>query len=126
MVFCYHYIMNPNVKIPIHRNNDDELLGFIVQDKLGWIAQTIFGYEIARADNSVEATRIVREQGLQFLTGMWQYFDDDDRDWYPCVLKEVYEHRVVVIRTNKMGHQTPDDYKIATINEPSELNLVKS
>ena len=118
--------MNSHTKIPINRDDDDELLGFIIQDKIGWIAQTIFGYEIARANDQTAATRIVREQGLSFLTGTWQYLGPDDRGWYPCVLREVYEHRVVVMRTNKLGHPDPDDYKVVTIKEPTELNLAKS
>lgn len=123
---CYDIRMNSHAKIPVNRADDDELLGFVIQDKLGWIAQTIFGYEIARASDESAAARIVREQGLSFLTGIWQYLDPDDRDWYPCVLREVYEHRVIVMRTNKMGHPDPDDYKVVTIKEPSELNLAKS
>lgn len=118
--------MSMGTKIPVNRADDDELLGFVVQDKLGWIAQTIFGYEITRAGDKAAATQIVREQGLSFLTGIWQYYDKEDGDWFPCVLREVYEHRVIVMRTNKLGHPDPDDYKVVTIKEPSELNLVKS
>lgn len=113
-------------KRAIYRKDDDELLGFISQGTAGWDAQTIFGYSIARVDTEDEAERIVRENGLACLTGVWQYMDEDDRAWHPCILKEVYEHKVVVLRTNEMGYQDPDDYKIVTIKNPSETNLIKS
>jgi hypothetical protein len=113
-------------KIPIHREDDGELLGFVVQDGAGWDAQTIFGYTMARAEDRGTVEEVVRQQGLMFLTGVWQYFDEDDKNWHPCILKEVNEHRVTVIRANSMGYQDPDDYKTVTIKDPSETNLIKS
>ena len=113
-------------KIPIHREDDGELLGLIVQDGANWKAQTIFGYTLARTDTQNEAEMVVREQGLSSLMGTWQYFDTDDEQWYPCILKEANEHKVTVIRTNYMGHQDPDDYKLVTINDPDETKLIKA
>ncbi len=114
-------------KIPIRREDDDnELLGFVCQDGGGWQAQTIFGYPIDRADSKQAAERIVRENGLEYLTGLWQYFDSDDQQWHPCIIKEAYEHRATVIRTTPLGYQDPDDYKIVSIKDPSETNLAKA
>lgn len=118
--------MNSATKIAIHREDDNELLGYIVHDAFGWEAQTIFGYEIARADSQDATAKIIRERGLGFLMGVWQYFDEDDKAWHSCVLKEVYERRVIVQRTNTMGYIDPDDYKIVTLKEPTEVNLIKS
>jgi hypothetical protein len=111
---------------PITREDDNELLGFVEKDSAGWRALTIFGYTFARASDRETVVQKVREQGLATLMGTWQYFDKDDQAWYPCVLKEVYENRVVVIRTNAMGYQDPDDYKLVTIVKPTETNLIKS
>jgi uncharacterized membrane protein len=113
-------------KLPVIREDDNELLGFVLQDSAGWQAQTIFGYGIDRAFDKDAAEAIVREKGLNYLTGVWQYFDLDEQTWYPCVLKEVYEHQVTVIRTNFMGHQDSDEYKVLTIKNPSETTLAKS
>ena len=118
--------MTPIQKIPIHREDDGELLGFAVQDGVSWQAQTLFGYPIARADSREAAEAILQEKGLIFLMGVWQYLDKDDENWHPCILKEAYEHQVTVIRTTVMGYQDPDDYKIVTIDDPTETNLVKS
>lgn len=118
--------MSSNQKIPVTREDDGELLGFIVQDKVGWEAQTIFGYNIARVDEKAAAESIIRERGLSYLTGVWEYLDKEDQKWHSCILKEVYENRVIVIRTNSMGYQDPDDYKMVTIKHPSEENLAKS
>jgi len=113
-------------KIPIHREDDGEFLGFIAQDAAGWDAQTIFGYSILRTTNKATAEDTVRAKGLGFLTGLWQYFDKDDQDWHSCVLKESHEHQVTVIRTNYMGYRDPDDFKIVTIDNPDETKLIKT
>lgn len=118
--------MSASNKLPINREDDGELLGYIAQDASGWDAQTIFGYSIERVESRSDAERIVRSRGLEFLTGLWEYLDSDDRAWHTCILKEVYEHKVVVIRTGPMGYQDPDDYKMVTIKNPSDVNLIKS
>lgn len=113
-------------KVPIIREDDDEVLGFVGQDGTSWTAQTVFGYVFARANNRAAVERIVRAEGLSILRGLWQYFDRDDRTWFPCILKEAYEGKVTVIRTNAMGYQDPDDFKIVTLTNPTETDLVKA
>jgi hypothetical protein len=110
----------------VNSEDNGELLGFIVQDSVGWEAQTIFGSTIAQASDREAAESIVRQKGLSFLMGVWQYFDEDDHNWHSCILKEANEHRVTVIRTTPMGYQDPDDYKTVIIKDPSETNLIKS
>ncbi len=117
--------MDTTQNIPIRREGDSELLGFVVGGTTSWEAQTLFGYLIERTTDQRSAEKIVREQGLSYLMGVWQYFDKDDQDWFPCILKEAYEHQVTVIRTTAMGYQDPDDYKIVTIDKPTEVNLIK-
>tara|TARA_Y100001936_G_C15990953_1_gene622274 strand:+ start:180 stop:527 length:348 start_codon:yes stop_codon:yes gene_type:complete len=114
------------LKTPVHHEETDELLGYIVKDTTGWQAQTIFGITIARTEDQAAAEATLRERGLSYLTGVWQYLDKDDKDWHPCVLKEVYEKRVIVMRTNEMGYEDPDDYKRVIIEHPTEEVLVKA
>jgi hypothetical protein len=113
-------------KVPINREDDGELLGFVEQTSAGWTAQTIFGYVFARSDSQAAIEETVRSQGLIILQGVWNYFDKKDRAWHPCILKEVFENKVVVVRTNEMGYQEPETYKLVTITTPSETNLVKA
>lgn len=113
-------------RIPVIREDDGELLGFVANDATGWTAQTIFGYVFARAKDRVSVETTVREQGLSMLLGVWQYYDIDDRKWYPCLLKEVFEKRVIVVRANEMGYEDPDTYKRVVIINPNETNLIKS
>jgi len=113
-------------KTPLYRSDDKELLGYIVNDGAGWQAQTIFGYTIERTLTRRAAENTLRERGLSFLMGVWQYYDTDDKDWFPCILKEAHETRVTVIRTNVMGYQDPDDYKFVVIQKPTETRLIKS
>lgn len=118
--------MNSRKRIPIRHEDNGELLGFIQQDKTGWDAQTVFGYSISRTTDQAAAERIVREGGLSFLKGVWQYYDVDDQEWHACVLKGAYEHHVTVLRTTTLGYSDPNDYKIVTIQSPDETNLVNS
>lgn len=113
-------------KTPLYRDEDNEFLGLLVKETTGWSAQTIFGYTIARTETEKEAKEVIFERGLTYLEGVWQYYDKDDHDWFPCVIKEANEHRVTVIRTNVLGYQDPDDFKIVILKEPTDQNLVKS
>lgn len=113
------------MKIPIIREDDGELLGFIEQRHASWSAQTIFGYVFARVETKAEADMVVRTQGLNMLKGMWRY-QDADNEWYPCIIKQAYENRVVVIRTNELGFQDPEHYKIVTIKNPTDSVLLKA
>ena len=106
------------IRTPIHHEETKELLGYVAKDTTGWQAQTIFGYPIERVLSETDAEAILREKGLSYLMGIWQYFDTDDRAWYPCVIKEAMERRVAVIRTNEMGYQDPDTYKLVFLDSP--------
>ena len=115
-----------NTRVPFYKKDDKALLGFVVYDVTGWQAQTIFGYCIARVTSERDAQRVLSEQGASILTGIWQYFDRDDQQWHACILKDASEHTVTVIRTNDMGYQEPDTYKLYTIKHPTENTLVKA
>ena len=106
-------------------NDDHDLLGLIVDDGISWQAQTIFGSQIARTNTRIDAETVLKEKGLAYLGGIWQYFDKDDHEWYSCVIKKAYENRVIVNRTNTLGYQAPDDYKQVIIENPTENDLIK-
>jgi len=114
-----------NKRIPLYREDDNKLLGYIVQDGTGWRAETVFGYLIDRALDRAGAEAVLEEKGSDYLKGVWQYFDKDDQQWYPCVIKQAYEQQVTVIRTNAMGYQESDEYKMMVINDADETKLVK-
>lgn len=113
-------------KLAIHHIETHELLGYAVEANGTWQAQTVFGYTIARAESQQQAEAILRERGLAFLLGVWRYYDKQANDWYPCVLQEVFEHQVTVIRTTEMGYQDPAIYKRVTLQRPDESVLIKS
>jgi hypothetical protein len=111
-------------KEPIIRADDNELLGYVAEVSGSWTAQTIFGYIFDRAATKAGAEKIVRERGLPILAERWQYYDKDERHWFPCRLKEVYEGRVIVTRTSELGYDDPDTYKVVIITAPDETNLI--
>lgn len=114
------------MKFPVYREDDDELLGYVTKDSTSWQAQTFFEYPLARATTRKETEAILVEQGLSYLAGTWQYYDKEDRDWFPCVIKEAFKNKITVIRTNTAGYQDPDDYKFVTLLHPDESVLVKN
>ena len=118
--------MNPTSRIPIIHQDTGDLLGYVSAAQTGWLATTIFGYTIARTSTEQEAEKVVRSEGQRFLQGQWRYFDSDEYDWYPCVIKEAYESRVTVIRTNELGYQDAKHYKLFVVQSPSEETLMKS
>ena len=119
-------IMPLKEKTPYFREDDNELLGFIAHDGTSYQALTIFGAQISRSATRVEAENILRDRGLTYLMGIWQYYDKEDKDWFPCVIKEAYEHKVIVNRTTELGFQDPDDYKQVLLEDPTENDLVKA
>ena len=114
------------MKFPIYREDDDELLGYVTRDDTSWQAQTFFEYPLARTTTREEAEAVLTEQGLSYLLGTWQYYDKDERNWFPCVIKEAYKNKVTIIRTNAMGYQDPDDFKRVTLVHPDENSLIKN
>lgn len=117
--------MRDSSDIPILHENDGEILGYIRGSEDSWTARTVFGYVFARVASRQSAEAIVRDQGRLVIKGMWQYLDADHR-WYPCIIKEAYENRVIVIRTNELGFEEHSTYKLVTIKDPSETNLQKA
>ena len=113
-------------KIPLYSDEEHELLGLLVEDNNSWIAQTVFGYVIERTTSRKAAEAVLRQQGLRYLSGVWQYFDSDEQDWFPCILKDITENRVTIIRTDSMGSEDPATYKMVTLLHPTENTLIKS
>jgi hypothetical protein len=112
-------------KTPINRQDDHELLGYVVKDHNSWVAQTIFGATIERTTSKEAAEKVIRSRGLSFLQGVWQYLDPADKEWHTCVIQEAYESQVKVMRTNAMGYIDPDDRKNHLIKHPNETNFIK-
>ncbi len=112
-------------KIAVLHEESEEFLGWILKDTTSWVAQTIFGYTIARVETEHDAKKVLDEKGLHYLKGVWQYHDTSDNDWFSCVITNATEHKVTVIRTNELGLQVPEVYKMVTLLSPTENDLVK-
>jgi hypothetical protein len=114
------------IKNALHHEENDAFLGYVVKDGTGWQAQTVFGYIIARTLSEKDAEAVLRAEGMTYLAGIWQYYDAEEHDWFPCTIKDANEHIVTVIRTNALGYQEPETYKLYVIEEPTEEKLIKS
>lgn len=118
-------VMNRDSWQPVVDEDSGEKLGYICREHAAWKAMTVFGYVLARTTTQGAAESIIRTECKAALGGMWRY-QDSDHEWYACILKEVFENRVVIIRTNERGIQESSNYKLVTIREPNETNFVKA
>jgi hypothetical protein len=118
--------MNDVPKILVSHPESSEILGYVLKESSGWSARTIFGYVLFRAVSEEDARRAVIDKAAGLLAGMWLYFDEADNDWHPCVIKEMYEDRVVVLRTTELGFHSQQTYKIISLHNPDETKLIPS
>lgn len=114
------------MKKAIYDEDHEKTLGYLVKGSTSWEAQTIFGYIIERSETEEAATKVLQKQGANYLKGTWQYYDKEERDWFPCIIKHATETQVTVIRTNPMGYQEPEIYKLVLLKNPDENSLIKS
>lgn len=113
-------------RIPILRGDDGELIGYVSQEASSWAAMTTFGYVMARAESEEAAASVVKTEGPRYIDGVWRYYDKSDKDWFSCTIKEAYEHKVVVRRTNDLGYEDPATYRLVTLQDPDESSLQKA
>jgi hypothetical protein len=113
-------------KTPLYHEDDHAFLGFLVKDTAGWVALTIFGYTMVRTATKEEAENFIHQHGREFLSGIWQYYDAGDNDWYSCTIKDANQHLVTIIRTNALGLQDRETYKQVILKDPTDEQLIKS
>lgn len=112
-------MFDPTTAEPVHRPEDDELMGFIIQDKSQWNACTVFGYSLAAFASRQEARDYLLANGLAVLADDWQFRDSDD-EWYKCGLIEAKPDHITA-RITDYGH--PDVQKIFTIQNPDSTSV---
>lgn len=112
--------------LPVLHPDTENLLGYVSEDTSSWQALTVFGYQIARTETKQAAQEILLKEGVSFLQGTWQYYDKDDKNWFPCVIKEALENKVIVNRSTELGYLDPDDFKQVIIENPTENDLIKA
>lgn len=108
---------------PIHRQDDNELMGFIQPDDVQsdlWSALTVFYNPLQKGLSEKEATQYVLSHGLEVLTDTWQFLDTSDSEWYNCQIAEAKPGHVVV-KISDYGH--PDVHKLVTIEQPDEHSI---
>jgi hypothetical protein len=89
--------MIPEHWIPYRRQNDDELLGYLVpvsEDVFEPV--TVFGYRLAEADDRGGAERILDSVGLSYLADRWMLRLPDRAESIAVQLVEASPERLVV------------------------------
>jgi hypothetical protein len=79
----------------IRRQDDDELLGLLVESGDRWIPATVFGGRLAPATSQHEAEDVVRAEGLASLAERW-WLREDGGPWQEIWFLEIRSDRVRV------------------------------
>jgi len=78
------------------RHEDDELLGYLVQEPGGTVPLTLFGVPLAEAGTPEEAEAVLLARGLSCLAEPWLLRQEDGDEVRVAVLA-AYPDRVVVV-----------------------------
>lgn len=108
---------------PIYREGDRELLGYVANVSGVWRVLTMFGFEFGTALSRQDAVQRVEADGLKILSGIWQYYDEREKQWFSGVIKTAQPHRIILIRTDELGFHDMEAGPY-TITKPDVSRLV--
>jgi hypothetical protein len=80
----------------IRRDHDGELEGYIVADRDGWLALTVFHAVLGRTASQEAAREIVHRRGLTSLADRWFWYSRLAGEWQVVVPLEATPGRVRV------------------------------
>lgn len=63
--------MIPSAWVPYHREDDGELLGYLVPDGELFVPVTVFRYELGDAADEYDASQVLENIGLSYLADTW-------------------------------------------------------
>lgn len=109
---------------PVYRDEDKELVGYILKRGEEWLPLTIFGYPLTTATPSYEdAVRTVNLRGLASLAEVWQYYDEEELGWFNCSIIEVANDSLT-LRITDYDH--PRSHETFKLQSPSVRTLRKA
>ena len=85
------------MRIPIYRESDQELVGFVIPVADHWRALTVFGGILATYETQQQATQHVVARGLKALSAHWQYYDVSAGTWHTCLIQEADPASVTIV-----------------------------
>lgn len=106
----YNRCMN---ELPIYRDRDGELVGYVRRNDTSWECLTIFGYVFSTENSEADAKRTVENKGLEILMGTWEYLDQTRGEWFPCTIIEVSKQSVRVARMDGFYPDTSKTYLLS-------------
>lgn len=84
------------MRIPVTRESDNELCGYVIAVADHWRALTVFGGILATCDSRDAAVAHVRARGLPALAAHWQYYDSGAGTWHTCLIQEANATTVTI------------------------------
>lgn len=77
---------NTSTLTEVRRAEDDELMGYVRDDRAGWSALTVFGGLLATWETADRAHDEVAANGLAAMAEAW--WVEIEGTWQPCLLEE--------------------------------------
>lgn len=105
---------------PIHREEDGELLGYVLEEESLWLPLTIFGYALQAPTSHNAARELIKDKGLDSLMATWQYFDKDEGAWFNASIIEATKD-TLTLRITDYGH--PNVLNSFTLHRPTSSDI---
>lgn len=82
------------VTVPVHRDDDGELVGFVAAVGDEWVACTVFHYPLGEPTDAQTAQDLLQSHGLSYLAEPWELLEGDE--WYRVTIVEADPEQVTV------------------------------
>lgn len=84
-------------RIPVYRQHDHELLGFVQLHQHGWHVITVFGSHITTCADETAARTFLHTHGLAILNQHWHYYEAQTNTWHVVLIQEASPTHVHLI-----------------------------
>jgi hypothetical protein len=99
--------MIPFQWVPYHRDDDGELLGYLIAEGTSFVPVTVFGYRLDDAVDEYDASQVLENIGLSYLADTW-LLSIDDRD--EPITVQIVEASPRVLRVKSVDYGWDRDY----------------
>ncbi|WP_026548870.1 hypothetical protein [Arthrobacter sp. Br18] len=99
--------MIPTHWTPYYRENDGELLGYLVPEGEAFVPVTVFGYGLDTASDEYDASQVLENTGLSYLADTW-VLSIEDRD--DPISVQIVEASPRALRVKSVDYGWEQDY----------------
>ena len=113
--------MIPSIWVPYYREDDGELLGYLVPEGEMFIPVTVFGYRLGDPVDEYDASQVLESIGLSYLADTW-VLSIENRD--EPINVQIVEASPKALRVKSVDYGWEQDYgTIITLSVPEPGHL---